>query len=63
MPNKWQHVIAQILADGRIQLYADGRLILEARDTAISPLAAYPGVWTWGGGEFDNVRFYTGAAK
>jgi len=63
VPNKWQHVIAQILADGRIQLYADGRLILEARDTAPSRLAAYPGVWTWGGGQFDNVRFYTGAAE
>ena len=61
VPNQWQHVIAQILLDGRIQLYADHRLILEARDTTPSRVAAYPGVWTWGGGEFKNVRIYTGA--
>ena len=30
-----------------------------AYSTAFSTSAGFPGVWTWGGGEFDNVSIYT----
>ena len=60
MPGQWHHVIAQILADGTAQLFVDGQKALEMGDAPVPRWKGYPGVWTWGGGEFDNVRFFVG---
>ena len=53
-------MIAQILADGTAQLFVDGQKALEMGDAPVPRWKGYPGVWTWGGGEFDNVRFFVG---
>ena len=60
MPNQWHHVIAQILADGTAQLVVDGQLLLEFGDVPVPTAPGYAGLWTWHGGEFDNVRIYAG---
>ncbi len=60
VPGQWHHVIAQILADGTAQLFVDGQKALEMGDAPVPRWKGYPGVWTWGGGEFDNVRFFVG---
>jgi hypothetical protein len=59
-PNKWYHVIAQVLPNGNAQLFANGKLVLEARPGVAPRRALYPGLWTWGGGEFAHVRIYAG---
>jgi hypothetical protein len=61
VPNRWYHVIAQVLPSGRVQFIVDGKELLHAQTDARSIGAAYPGLWTWGGSEFDNVRIYSGA--
>ncbi|MGE5532160.1 MAG: hypothetical protein ACM3VW_08610, partial [Bacteroidota bacterium] len=57
-PGKWQHVIAQILTDGRVQLIVDGQLSVDYKGA--SPGAPkHPGLWTWGPeGIFSKVRIY-----
>ncbi len=58
---KWHHVIVQILKDGSVELYADGRLLLEHRQGSPPATAGFPGVWTFGtGAQFDNLRIYAG---
>ena len=61
VPGKWHHVIAQILADGRVQLIVDGQLSIDYKGpTPGTP--RYPGLWTWGPeGIFSKVRIYTGS--
>jgi hypothetical protein len=59
VPNKWHHIIAQVLADGSAHLFVDGQKALDFTDAPPPRWAGYPGVWTWGGGEFDNVSIYT----
>jgi hypothetical protein len=59
-PNQWYHVIAQVLPNGNAQLYANGKLVLEARPGSPPQKPLYPGLWTWGGGEFAHVRIYAG---
>jgi len=58
-PGKWHHVIAQILADGRVQLIVDGQLSLDYK--GVAPGAPkHPGLWTWGPeGIFSKVRIYS----
>lgn len=57
-PGKWHHVIAQILADGRVQLIVDGQLSLDYKGPAPGG-AKHPGLWTWGPeGIFSKVRIY-----
>jgi hypothetical protein len=58
--NQWYHIIAQVLPNGNAQLFANGKLVLEARPGTRPPRPLYPGLWTWGGGEFAHVRIYTG---
>jgi hypothetical protein len=58
LPNRWQHVIVQVLPRGTTQLIVDGRIILSVPGRPGSAPPAYPGLWTWGGGEFDNVRIF-----
>ncbi len=60
VPGKWHHVIAQILPGDRLQLIVDDKLALDARARGPVTAAAYPGVWTWGTAQFDNLRIYTG---
>ena len=60
VPNQWHHVIAQVLADGKAQLVVDGQLLLEFGEAPKPTVAGYAGLWTWHGGEFDNVRIYSG---
>lgn len=59
-PNKWYHVIAQVLRDGTAQLIVNRKRVLEGRRSTPPKEPAFPGLWTWGGGEFDNVRIYGG---
>jgi hypothetical protein len=60
-PGKWHHVIAQILADGRVQLIVDGQLSLDYKGAAPGA-AKHPGLWTWGPeGLFLKVRIYAAA--
>ena len=59
LPNRWYHVIAQILPNGTVQLYANEKKVLDIPGSSRPTEKAYPGLWTWGGGEFDNVRIYT----
>lgn len=60
VPGKWHHVIAQILADGRVQLIVDGQLSLDYKGPAPGA-PKHPGLWTWGPeGVFSKVRVYSG---
>ena len=59
-PGKWHHVIAQILPDGRVQLIVDDHLALDAKARRLSPRQRFPGLWTWGAAEFDNVKVLAG---
>ena len=56
-PGKWHFVIAQILPDGRIQLFVDGQPALEAR-SKLPAGARFAGLWTWSQAEFRTVRVY-----
>ena len=59
-PGKWHHVIAQILADGRVQLIVDDQLSIDYRGPAPGA-PKFPGLWTWGqDGCFAKVRVYRG---
>jgi len=60
VPDKWHHVIAQILPGGRLLMVVDDQKALEAQQTEPTAPARYPGLWTWSRGQFDNVRIYTG---
>ena len=60
VPNQWHHVIAQVLPDGKAQLFIDGKELLTARSDPKLAREAFPGLWTWGGSQFDNVRIFTG---
>ncbi len=57
---KWQHVIAQILPDRRVQFFVDDRLALETSLPSLSTKPRFAGLWTWATAEFDNVRIYLG---
>ena len=59
VPNRWHHVIAQVLPDGVAELYVDGQPLLHAKLDPRPVAAAFPGLWTWGEGDFDNVRIFT----
>ena len=60
VPGKWHHVIAQVLADGRVQLIVDGQMSLDYKGPAPG-VAKHPGLWTWGAeGVFSKVRIYSG---
>ncbi len=62
-PGKWHHVIAQVLADGRVQLIVDGQLAIDHRGPAPTG-AAYPGLWSWGSdGVFARVRVFGAAGR
>jgi hypothetical protein len=59
-PGKWHHVIAQVLADGRVQLIVDDQLSIDYRGPAPGA-PKFPGLWTWGqDGCFAKVRIYRG---
>jgi hypothetical protein len=60
VPGRWQHLIAQALPDGRLQLFVVDALALQhqARSLPIRPRC--PGLWTWATAEFDNVKVYVG---
>ena len=51
-------MIAQVLQSGVVQLFVDNRRVLECRQTTALSGSRYPGVWTWGAGEFDDVKIY-----
>jgi hypothetical protein len=59
-PNQWQHVIAQVLPDQRLQLIVDGQMALNYRGRSIPARPRFPGLWTWAKAEFDDVRVYAG---
>ena len=59
-PNQWYHVIAQVLPNGKVQLLIDGKELLTARSDPKTARPAFPGLWTWGGSQFRNVRIYSG---
>jgi len=42
-----------------VQLYVDGDLALEYEESDPLEGKRLPGVITWSGGEFDNLRIYT----
>jgi hypothetical protein len=57
---KWHHVIAQILASGRVQLIVDDQMSLDFAGPAPGE-PKYPGLWSWqSDGVFSKVRIYTG---
>ena len=59
-PGKWHHVIAQVLANGRVQLIINDEM---AFDYAGPPPgdAKFPCLWSWGtDGVFAKVRVYGG---
>lgn len=58
-PNKWHHVIAQILPNNHAQLIVDGEMSM---DQPLQPgEAKYPGLYAWGSnGEFRKVRVFGG---
>ncbi|MBT7165147.1 MAG: hypothetical protein HN904_20375, partial [Victivallales bacterium] len=58
IPDRWHHVIAQVLPDGRIQLLVDGKMALEYRDPKPIRAAETAGILAWGAGEFDWIRIY-----
>lgn len=59
-PGAWHRVIAQVLADGRVQLYVDGRPALEWRGKP-TLTSGYPCLWAWeSNGQFRKVRIYSG---
>jgi len=60
LPNRWYHVIARILSNGTVQLFANDKEVLNLPGNSRPSDKAYPGLWTWGGGEFDKVRFFAG---
>jgi len=49
-----------VLPDGKAQLFIDGKELLTARSDPKLTREAFPGLWTWGGSQFDNVRIFTG---
>lgn len=57
--NRWYHVVAQILG-GRVQLLADGELLMDWPDPKPVTDADMAGVIAWADGEFDNLRIHTG---
>ena len=59
-PNKTHHVIAQILPDGRLQLFVDDQLALQYKAKSLPTKPRFVGLWTWAKAEFDNVRVYVG---
>lgn len=59
-PDKWHHVIAQLLPGGWFQLFVDGRTLLTHKDPDAPDVLLNPSLWTWGGGRFDNVKIYKG---
>ncbi len=59
-PNQWQHVIAQVLPDQRVQLIVDNQMALDHKGRALPARPRFPGLWTWAKAEFDNVRVYVG---
>lgn len=61
-PGRWHHVIAQILADGRVQLIVDEQMAIDhAGPPPGSPKQV--GLWAWGGDAlFRAVRIYAGSA-
>ena len=59
-PGRWHHVIAQILASGRVQLIVDGVLSLDYPGKAPGE-PKYPGIWSWqSNGVFAKVRIFSG---
>jgi hypothetical protein len=63
VPNRWYHVIAQVLPGGKAQLFIDGNEVLATRGNVKSTPEAFPGLWTWGGSQFKNVRIYGGSDR
>jgi len=59
-PNQWQHIIAQVLPDQRLQLIVDDQMALAHKGRAIAARPRFAGLWTWAKAEFDNVRVYGG---
>ena len=59
-PNQWHYVIAQVLPDGTAQLIVNGKPVLATRGSRPALTTAFPGLWTWGGGQFRNVRILAG---
>jgi hypothetical protein len=59
-PGKWHHVIAQILANGRVQLIVDDQMSIDYAGPPPGE-AKFPGLWSWNSdGVFAKVRIYTG---
>jgi hypothetical protein len=59
-PGKWHHVIAQVLANGRVQLIVDDQLSIDYQGPPPGQ-PKFPGLWTWGPeGIFSKVRVYGG---
>ncbi len=58
-PGKWHHVIAQILANGRVQLIVDDQMSIDYAGPQPGE-AKFPGLWSWNSdGVFSKVRIYT----
>jgi hypothetical protein len=58
-PGKWHHVIAQVLPDGRVQLFVDNRIALEWKDPHPVRTADTAGIVAWDRADFDNLVIYT----
>ncbi|OIO98359.1 MAG: hypothetical protein AUJ92_01495 [Armatimonadetes bacterium CG2_30_59_28] len=60
-PGKWHHVVAQVLADGRVQMIVDDQLSINFQGPKPPAEPRFPGLWTWGtAGAFNNVRVFAG---
>ena len=58
-PDRWTHVIAQVLPGRRVQLIVGDKLTVDVRGRKMLTGKRFPGLWTWGEGQFDNVKIYT----
>jgi hypothetical protein len=59
-PGRRHHVIAQVLADGTVQLMVDDQLAINHKGPTPTQ-ALYPGLWSWGNVvRFAKVRIYRG---
>jgi len=63
LPGKWYHVIAQVLGDGRVQLFVDGQRVLDWKDPKPVRTADTAGILAWSEADFDNLVIYTGVPK
>jgi hypothetical protein len=60
VPGTWHHIIAQILPGGRVQLIVNDQEALNYQQPTREVQPSFPGLWTWGEIEYDNVKIFQG---